>query len=264
MKTRFVRLLKTSLFALAVGASSLAAAALPTNYSDLWWNADEPGWGLNISQQADALFSTFFVYDAGGQAVWYSVTLAYQSTGANGAVTYGGDLFETSGPAQGTPYNPALIKYRMVGTATIEFGDDAHGLLRYTADGVVVTRAITRQTFAAISPVGAFWGGTSDVTFNCKNEASNGLVTVDRGPVDITLVDNFAVIRAATCFYEGDWTQHGQVGSVDGRYECTNGAQGAVKFSGLRFEKGGLVGNYTGRDSSCEFRGNIGGVRIAP
>ena len=58
---------------------------------------------------------------------------------------------ETTGPAIGTPYNPALVGYRQVGLATLEFGDDAHALLHYTADGVLVVKQITRLTFAAQS-----------------------------------------------------------------------------------------------------------------
>ncbi len=264
MTLRFSRSLNAAFFALFVAMSLPAAASLPANYSDLWWNPKEPGWGINISQQADTLFSTFFVYDKGERAVWYSVTLTLESISSDGVFTYSGDLYETSGPAQGTPYNPALVTYRVVGTAKIAFGDDNHGLLRYTADGVVVVKQITRQTFAAISPVGKFYGGTTDVTYNCKNASRNGLVTTDPGPLTITLDGTFATIYAPTCYFEGEWVQQGQIGNLDGRYECTNGAQGAITFSGLRFEKGGLVGNYTGRDSSCEFRGNIGGMRLLP
>jgi hypothetical protein len=264
MTFSLLRAARALLLSVAAIVTFNAAAALPPNYSDLWWNQDEPGWGVNISQQADTLFATFFVYGTGGQAVWYSVTLTYQSTSANGVVTYGGTLYQTSGSPQGTPYDPALLRYRQVGDATIEFGDDAHGLLRYTADGVLVVRSIARQTFATISPEGTYLGATTDVTFNCKTPSRNGIVTADPGPLRITLVDGFATIYAPTCFYEGNYVQQGQVGSLDGRYECTNGAQGAVTVSGLRVEKGGLVGNYTGRDASCEFRGNIGGARTLP
>lgn len=249
--------------ACASALSFHAAAALPPDYSDLWWNANEPGWGVNISQQSDILFATFFVYGTGGDAVWYSATLTYQSTSA-GVPMYGGTLVQTSGSPQGAPYDPAQLKYRTVGTVSIEFGDDAHALLRYTADGVLVVKQIARQTFAAISPVGSYLGATTDVTFNCKNASRNGIVTTDPGPLSITLVNGFATIHAPTCFYEGNYVQQGQVASLDGRYECTNGAQGAVKFSGLRFTSGGLIGTYTGRDASCEFRGNIGGARTLP
>ena len=149
-----------------------------------------------------------------------------------------------------------------MGTITLEFGDDAHALMRYTVDNQVIVKQISRQTFATISPVGNFLGGTADVTYNCKNSSRNGIVTNDPGPLKITLDGSFMIIQAPTCYYEGEWRQTGQVGSLDGRYECTTGAIGAVKFSGLRYEAGGLVGNYTGVDSSCEFRGNIGGARV--
>lgn len=263
MTHAFLRPLRALCAAFAAAVSFQVAAALPPDYSDLWWNANEPGWGVNISQQSDILFATFFVYGSGGDAVWYSATLTYQST-SGGVPTYGGNLVQTSGSPQGTPYNPALLKYRTVGTVTVEFGDDAHALLRYSADGVLVTKQIARQTFAAISPVGTYLGATTDVTQNCKTPSRNGIVTTDVGALSITLDNGFATIHAPTCFYEGDYVQQGQVASLDGRYECTNGAQGAVKFSGLRVINGGLVGTYTGRDASCDFHGNIGGARTLP
>lgn len=262
MNQRFLHLLHSTVFAAVLGVSTLAAATTSVNYSDLWWDAQEPGWGLNVSQQADTLFATFFVYGDGGQAVWYSVTLAYQSTGPNGAVTYGGPLYQTSGPPQGTTYNPALLKYREVGAATIEFGDDAHGLLHYTADGVLVVKPIARQTFAADSLLGSYVGSTSDITFNCKNSSRNGLVTTDPGPFTITQTGDQVKIQFPTCAYTGQYTQQGQIGRVDGFYFCTNLANGAATFTGMRTEKGGIVGTYVGADSSCEFRGNIGGMRV--
>ena len=265
MQSTMLRLSRTIVCAAALCASGFAAAATappPADYSDLWGKSDESGWGLNLSRQADAMFGTLFVYGEGERAIWYSATFTYQYTGADNVVVWSGDLYQTSGSPQGTPWNPALLKYRQVGSMTLEFGDDAHALMRYTVDNLVVVKQISRLTFATISPVGKFLGGTADVTYNCKNPARNGIVTSDPGPLKITLDGTFMTIHAPTCYYEGEWRQNGQVGSLDGRYECTNRAIGAVKFSGLRFENGGLVGNYTGVDSSCEFRGNIGGARV--
>jgi hypothetical protein len=34
--------------------------------NDLWFPADEPGWGVNILEQGDTIFATLFVYDAQG------------------------------------------------------------------------------------------------------------------------------------------------------------------------------------------------------
>jgi hypothetical protein len=56
-----------------------------------------------------------------------------------------------------------------VGLATLEFVDDAHALLHYTVDNVIVVKQITRLTFAAQSLVGTYIGGTSDITFDCRN-----------------------------------------------------------------------------------------------
>ncbi|MCC6197960.1 MAG: hypothetical protein IT518_26195 [Burkholderiales bacterium] len=240
----------------------MAAGTTFVNYSDLWWNPDESGWGLNISQQADTLFGTLFVYGQGEQAVWYSVTLIYQSTGSNGGVTYDGTLYETSGPPLGTPFNPALLNRRAVGTATLTFGDDAHALLRYSVDHIVVTKSITRQTFSAQTLDGSYIGSTSDETYDCKNPSRDGLVTTDPGPFTIGNEGEYVVLRFPTCTITGKYTQQGQIGLIDGIYECTNHAVGEIRFTGMQTAKGGIVGNYVGRDSSCSFRGNVGGMRL--
>ncbi len=252
-----------STVAAACCASAFALAPV-ANYTDLWGNADEPGWGINLAQQDAALFGTFFVYGSGGDAVWYSSTFTYQYTGGGGVRVYQGDLYQTNGSPQGSTYDPRKLVYRMVGLATLEFGSDSNALLRYTVDGVVVVKQIARTTFAEIMPVGNYVGSMIDITEKCKTPANNGVVTTDTGSLRITLVGSFATIYAPTCFYEGTYQQQGSVGSLDGRYECTNKAQGAVTFTGLRFENGGLLGNYTGSNGSCAFKGNIGAARTLP
>lgn len=249
------------LFAIASGISSLAVATTSTNYSDLWSTPGEDGWGLNLNQQGDILFGTFFVYGAGNQPVWYTGTFTYQSTSANGVVTYDGNLYKTTGPAIGTPFNPALVGYQQVGLATFEFGDDAHAQLRYTVDGVIVVKEITRLTFASQTLIGTYIGATSDVTFDCKDPLRNNLVTTDLGQFTISQGTDL-VIKFPVCTYTGQYTQQGQVGRVDAIYECTNNAVGEITFAGMASEKGGIVGTYTGKDKSCSFRGNIGGMRV--
>jgi hypothetical protein len=261
MKARMTHLLSVTLFAIGAALSTTATATTSTNYSDLWGTGSESGWGLNISQQADTLFGTFFVYGAGDQPIWYSATFTFQSSGADGTVTYSGDLYQTTGPAIDIPWNPALVRYRLVGLATLEFGDDAHALLRYTVDNLVVVKQVTRLTFAPQTLVGSYIGSTSDITFNCTNPARNNLVTTDPGPFTITQEGGQLVIHFPTCEYTGPYEQQGQIGRVKGTYFCTNLATGAVTFTGMQAAKGGIVGNYTGFDNSCSFRGNIGGMR---
>ncbi len=43
------------------------------DYTDLWWNASESGWGMVITQQYGVMFLAWYVYDNGGNPVWYVV-----------------------------------------------------------------------------------------------------------------------------------------------------------------------------------------------
>ena len=263
MRARLLQLLGAISLAIATATSSLpAAATTSTNYSDLWVTQGEAGWGLNISQQADTLFGTFFVYGNGNQPTWYSGTFTYQATLAGGVVVYGGNLYQTTGPSIGAPFNPALVGYTQVGLVTLEFGDDAHAQLRYNVNSTVVVKQITRLTFASQSLAGTYIGGTSDTTFNCKDPLRNHLVTTDPGQFSISEEGGNLVLRLPTCTYTGLYTQQGQIGHVDGTYQCTNGAAGTIAFTGMQDAKGGIVGNYTGKDNFCSFQGNIGGVRL--
>ena len=41
------------------------------NVQGLWWkDASESGWGVNLTQQGDVLFATWFTYDEQGQGMW--------------------------------------------------------------------------------------------------------------------------------------------------------------------------------------------------
>lgn len=259
---RRFKFLRAALFAATLGtAGALAAAAPPINYSDQWSNAAEPGWGLSITQQADILFGALYIHDSGQLPTWYTATMNFGSE--NGGVrTYSGTLYKTSGAALGQPYNPALVQNTAVGTMTVQFGDDAHGILTYNINGITVVKSVTRLTFATSEITGGYIGSTSDVTYNCANPSRNGEVTTDPGAFSIAIENGGVVMRFPTCTINGTYTQQGQVGQIEGTYGCTHGGNGTIKFTGLRSEKGGIVGTYVGRDDfSCSFRGNLGGMR---
>ena len=258
------KLLRAALLAAALATSTFATATpVSVNYSDLWSKTDEPGWGLNISQQADTMFATLFVYDRFGVAAWYSVTLTLDSIGPNNVPKYTGILYQTSGTASTQPYNPSDLKYRQVGTLTMEFGDEAHALLTYTVDGIAQIKQVTRLTFATNSILGSYIGSSQDITYDCGNPDRNGLVSTDTGPFTITQDQNGYVITFPTCVVTyGVYTQTGQIGQVEGIYNCSHGGSGSIKFSAIQSEQGGIVGTTTGRDSACAFRGNFGGARV--
>jgi len=181
-----------------------------------------------------------------------------------GSNTYTGTLYQTSGPAfSQVPYDPKLVTYRQVGEATIQFGDDAHALLNYTIDGGGAVKQITRFTFAANSVLGSYIGGTQDVTFDCTDPTRNGLKTSDPGQFTISQNQDGYVLKFPTCeVTNGVFQQFGQIAKIDAIYNCAGGATGVINFTGLMSEKGGITGTYTGRDKSCSFRGNVGGMRV--
>jgi hypothetical protein len=259
------KLLRAAVLAAAIAASPATYATTSTaNLTDMWVNNQESGWGLFIDQQADVILGTLFIYDKFGTATWYTVQWKLTSIGPPNTPSYTGTLYQTSGPAFSTvPYDPKLVTYRPVGEATIQFGDDAHALLNYTIDGGGAVKQITRFTFAANSVLGSYIGSTQDVTYDCNDPARNGLKTTDPGPFTISQNQDGMVIQFPTCqVTNGVFAQFGQIAKIDGIYNCPGGAVGEIHFTGLMSEVGGITGTYTGRDKSCSFRGNIGGMRV--
>src|SRR5688572_16894202 len=122
-----------------------------THYQDLWWNANESGWGVNVTHQDNTLFATLFTYDAGGRDLW--LVMSGGARQADGS--YLGDLFRTAGsPFNAVPFVPlALADVTQVGTMRLRFTNGDSGTLTYTNNGVTVTKAITRQEFS--TPVSA-------------------------------------------------------------------------------------------------------------
>lgn len=116
------------------------------NYSDLWWNAAEPGWGVNIQHQGETLFATWFTYAANGQGMWLAMSDG-QKIAEN---VYRGDLYRTTG----TPFNQINgaaafdLPLTQVGSATLSFSSNTAGTFAYTVNGVSGTKAIGRQAFS--------------------------------------------------------------------------------------------------------------------
>lgn len=121
----------------------LAAA---TNYQDIWWSApggSESGWGINLIQQSNIIFATWFTYDQDGSPLWLSMTAANSAPGV-----YAGTLYRTTGPAfSAVPFNPALIATTPVGMGTLSFANGNSGTFAYTVNGVSQVKPITRTVF---------------------------------------------------------------------------------------------------------------------
>ena len=126
-------------------AQYLAPANAPAfDYTDLWWNPNESGWGLSITQHAThVIFAAWFTYGADGNPVWYTLPSGTWSS----PTTYTGTLYTASGSAANGPFDPGQLTTTPVGTATLSFSDANNGTLSYTVNGVSGSKPITRQPF---------------------------------------------------------------------------------------------------------------------
>jgi hypothetical protein len=116
------------------------------NLQDLWIPPDpaEQAWGVNVVQQGDILFATWFTYDSGNRGQWYVMSnLSRQADGR-----YTGGIQRTTGPAfSAQPFNPSLVSRIDVGTATFDF-NVSPATFTYTVGSVTQTRQIQRYVFA--------------------------------------------------------------------------------------------------------------------
>ena len=126
-------------------AWSVFDRSFASNFQDLWWNPEEPGWGINVAHQGDTLFATLFTYAPDGRGAWYAMS---NGARAGASASFSGTLFRTSGPAfNAVPWTSATAT--PVGTMSFSFRDGNAGTLTYDVGGVKVTKPIQRQVFAS-------------------------------------------------------------------------------------------------------------------
>ncbi|MGZ5032199.1 MAG: hypothetical protein ACXWAC_03290 [Usitatibacter sp.] len=117
-----------------------------TDYTAMWWNPAESGWGLSLHQSAaDALFGAWFIYDAAGQPEWYTL----QSGRWTSATRWTGLIYRTTGPYFADPdYDPRRVLVLPVGAATLDFkqtpGDLGRARFTYTINGNTITKILVR------------------------------------------------------------------------------------------------------------------------
>jgi len=161
-----VRYLKVSGFDGQTGPyvvhTSFSAASASPNYTDIWWNPAESGWGINLNHQSDTLFASLFIYAADNKGLWLVATLIKQSNGS-----YTGALYRTVGSA----FNAATwtgSTPTQVGTMTLTFSGTT-GTLVYSVNGATVNKTIQRQVFAGASPTCVATTGSRSAATNYQD-----------------------------------------------------------------------------------------------
>jgi hypothetical protein len=118
-----------------------STAPVAVDFTDLWFNPSESGWGMAVAQQFDKMFLAWFVYDAAGKPVWY-VSPDCTVTGNSCA----GSLYRTTGP----PFGPTFVGPAtpfLVGTVELDFTGPNDGTVTFIVDGVGGVKRIQRQVF---------------------------------------------------------------------------------------------------------------------
>ena len=130
-------------------ANTTGDRSTATNYQDLWWNPNESGWGMNVTQQGTIAFATLFDYDANGKPLWFVMPNGPQTSAGN----FSGPLYTVKGPAfNSSPWDATKVVATNVGTMTLHFTSGNAGTLTYTVNGSSVTKSIQRQTFSSPLP----------------------------------------------------------------------------------------------------------------
>jgi YVTN family beta-propeller protein len=114
----------------------------PINYTDLWWNPNESGWGMTITHQPGNMFLAWYVYDAfTGEPAWLTSSCATSVNACDGT------LYRTTGPPFNQTFDPSRVTVKAVGSVHISFSDPDNAVLSYTVDGVDGMKNITREVF---------------------------------------------------------------------------------------------------------------------
>jgi len=112
------------------------------DYTDLWWNQNESGWGVALTQQYGIASAAWYSYDSTGKAVWYVGTCTVSGSGCTTS-----DLYQFTGGAPLTSVWHGTNPSTKVGTISFAFTDASNGTMSYTINGVARSRVISRLAF---------------------------------------------------------------------------------------------------------------------
>ncbi len=115
--------------------------------TDLWWNANESGWGVSLTHANSNVFATWFTYDATGKAIWY-VAPACTLLAATTTTSCNSELYSvTGGTALTAPWVAGRTVLKREGSFNLQFTDASRAIMNYTIGGDTTSRVITRQPF---------------------------------------------------------------------------------------------------------------------
>jgi len=215
-------------FILTVALLIFSARADALEYTDVYYDPAESGWGIFLVQSDTTQFLAFFVYDTDKKPTWYTAQLAQDVAGS-----YNGPLYATTGSYFGMQWNPAQLTVATVGTVSFVPIDIYSANVTYTITGVpTVTKTVQRQTLASYRLAGNYSGSMSGTVAGCADPADNddhlrgrfGLNVTQSGDAASALTFTFTDTAHAGLVFvvTGSLTHLGRLYKLTGQFSSTS------------------------------------------
>lgn len=129
-------------------STAAGTSASSSNYSDIWWNPLESGWGLTIADHQTQLFAVWYTYRQDGSPTWFVIP---GGTFTPDRRFFAGDIYQTTGPSYTGAFDTSQVRATKVGTASIDFAPPGlaagSALFTYSVGSVSGSKQIQRQPF---------------------------------------------------------------------------------------------------------------------
>ena len=228
------------LVTIALILSMTSAAGVERNYQDWWWNPSLDGMGLNIGQQGDKVFVSWYLYEFSEDPTF----LTFSGQLINGVVE--GTMYRSYGPKPSGVYNPALVEYEVAGTAKLVFQSPIQATFFYDYDGGTGTLTLQRFTFENVDLSGEWASVGSGTLYGCTNPSLNGTYVLSQTLFVTHTGNTYTSVSYAengvVCTQQGTITQHGTYFTTNGTGSCNNGIREIVKGEGKIADDGSRTG----------------------
>jgi hypothetical protein len=236
-------------------------SAKAVEYTDVYYNPAESGWGFFVVQSNGFQFLAFFIYGSDGKPTWYVALLTDNGTG-----TFTGPVGATTGTYFPLPWNPAQYAANTVGTATFQPIDATHATFTYTVNGIgTVTKTVQRQTLTPYMLAGNYSGSLSGSVTGCTNPAQNvpsltyrfnltvSQVADQSATLTFTIVDPNNVANNAVCTLSGALRHSGRLYQIaNATYQCPISSATQANLKNLDQTNQGIEGHWVADDGgSC-------------